>query len=118
MPCDEIASRLAGPDDELADLTADEHRHVAGCLRCQAEVARERRLQRTLSSLRDVSVAPPDDLLESVLVHLDEHGARRGHPRARKAAWVGGIAAATAAAAGGAIVWAARSRRHRLVLAG
>jgi hypothetical protein len=118
MPCDEIAARLAGPVDDLPDLTPAEHTHLAACLRCQAEVARERRLQRTLTGLRDVVIAPPDDLLQSVLVHLDEQAEPRGHPRARKAAWVGGIAAATAAAAGGAIVLAARSRRHRLALAG
>jgi hypothetical protein len=113
-----MASRLAASLDDPAALSRDEHAHVAGCLRCQAEIARERRLQRSLAGLRDVVIAPPDDLLDQVLVHLDEDGAPRGHPRARKAAWVGGIAAATAAAAGGAIVIAARTRKHRLALAG
>jgi hypothetical protein len=116
MPCDELSPRLAASLDDLTVLGVDDHAHLAGCLRCQAEVARERRLRRGLAGLRDVVLVPPDDLLGHVYDTLDVADGR--HVRHRRVAWVGGLAAATAAAAGGAIVLAARTRRHRLALAG
>jgi hypothetical protein len=116
MPCDELSPRLAASLDDPTVLGVDDHAHLAGCLRCQAEVARERRLRRGLAGLRDVVLVPPDDLLDHVYDALDLADGR--HVRHRRVAWVGGLAAATAAAAGGAIVLAARTRRHRLALAG
>jgi anti-sigma factor RsiW len=116
MPCDELTPRLAASLDDATVLDRDDHAHLAGCLRCQAEVARERRLRRSLAGLLDVVLVPPDDLLEQIADVLDDDDLRHG--RHRRVAWVGGLAAATAAAAGGAIVLAARTRRHRLALAG
>jgi anti-sigma factor RsiW len=116
MPCDELALRLAASLDDPTVLGRDDHAHLASCLRCQAEVARERRLRRRLAGLREVVLVPPDDLLEQIELALDADDERHG--RTRRVAWVGGLAAATAAAAGGAIVLAARTRRHRPALAG
>jgi hypothetical protein len=120
MPCDQLLPRLAAFLDDPTLLDAEDHTHLAGCLRCQAEVARERRLRRSLAGMRDVVLVPPDDLLEHLVEVLDEDDLRHG--RQRRVAWVGGIAAAaaaaTAAAAGGAIVLAGRTRRRRLALAG
>ena len=116
MPCDELSTRLAAAVDDPSVLGPDDHAHLASCLRCQAEVARERRLRRSLAGLADLVVLPPDDLLEQVYGALDGLDGR--HVLHRRVAWVGGIAAATAAAAGGAFVLAARTRRHRLALAG
>jgi hypothetical protein len=117
MPCDLLAPRLAAFLDDPTLLDAEDHAHLAGCLRCQAEVARERRLRRSLAGMRDVVLVPPDDLLEQIVDLLDEDDLRHG--RQRRVVWVGGIAAAaTAAAAGGAIVLAGVTRRRRLALAG
>ena len=49
--------------------------HVAGCLRCQAEMARERLMVRRLRTIRrDSSV--PGGLLERILASVDEAGQR------------------------------------------
>lgn len=116
MPCDELASRLVASLDDPTELGREDHAHLARCLRCQAEIARARRLQRDLAGLRDVVDEPPDDLFDHIVEALDADDLRTG--RHRRAAWVGGLAAATAAAAGGAIVLAGRTRRRRLALAG
>ncbi len=52
MLCEEVTALLPGMVD--GDLDADDHavRHIETCLRCQAELARYRRLLRTLALLR------------------------------------------------------------------
>jgi hypothetical protein len=78
--------------------------HVAECLRCQAEIARYRRMLRTLHGLRLDREVAPASLLGSVISGLDQPlGARR--------AWVviaGVASAAGAVAATAVIVWLGR----------
>jgi hypothetical protein len=96
-------------------------RHVEGCLRCQAELVQYRRLLRALHHLRTEVLEPAPGALTGILTHLEqagERGAVRSILSGRRAAYVGGIAVATAAAgAAGAIVLASRGRR-RMRLAG
>jgi hypothetical protein len=112
--CDHLADRLPAAAEGTVALEPDERAHVERCLRCQADAAQYRRLLRALRQLRSEPVAVPAGLLDDLRAALDHPGRRAG--RARRAAYLGGIAAATAATAAGAIVLA-RSRR-RLPLAG
>jgi hypothetical protein len=88
--------------------------HVAQCLRCQAEVAAYHRLLRHLRSLRHEGVAAPAGSLSAVLSALEvAAGEQSVHSTtwAVRAACVGGITVATAAAgAAGVMVWMNRRR--------
>ncbi|MBA3281810.1 MAG: hypothetical protein H0U29_06225 [Acidimicrobiia bacterium] len=122
MQCDAISESLAGVVDGDIRLDRGERRHVERCLRCQAELAQYRKLLRAMLALRsDVALAPPS-LLGDVLTRLEAAGERsavRAALTGRKVAYIGGIAAATAAAgAGAAIVLVSRGRKSRLPLAG
>lgn len=122
MLCDEIAPSLAGVVDGSLRLDRADRRHLDRCLACQAEVARYRKLLRTMHAMGAVADPAPPGLLAEVLAYLDEagdRGAMRATLTGRRVAYLGGIAAATAAAgAGAAIVLVSRGRRGRLPLAG
>lgn len=117
VTCASVAAALPGIVDgvDVADL--DLRRHVETCLRCQAELAQYRKVLRALRQVRTELLEPVPGLLPDVLVALEaagERGAMKHLLTGRRAAYLGGIAAATAAAgAAGAIVLA--SRRHRRV---
>ena len=117
MPCDQLTEVLPGLADGSSTLDRSGRAHIDTCLRCQAELVRYRRLLRSLQTLRNEFVPAPG-LLADILAALDgidphEHEGRSG----RRAAYLSGIAAATAAGAAGAIVLATRAR-HRRPLAG
>ncbi len=121
MRCDGLATDLAGAADGSLKLDRGDRRHVDHCLRCQAELVRYKRLLRVTRSLRAEALVPPESLLGDVLAHLESAGDRaalRGAMHGRRAAYLGGIAAATAAGAGAALVLVARGRRARFPLAG
>jgi hypothetical protein len=87
--------------------------HVGTCLRCQAELARYRRLLARLHQLRGDVVAPLPSSVAAVLAALEEagdHGAVRSLLHSRAAAYVGGAVVATAAASAGMLVWVNRRR--------
>ena len=69
--CRVVAIRLPGVDDieELGPRLTD---HVATCLRCQAEAARYRSLQRRLGALEQVSYTAPPGLVASVMERLSD----------------------------------------------
>jgi anti-sigma factor RsiW len=119
--CDQVSPSLSAVADGTAELSADAWAHVEHCLRCQAEVVQHRRVLRAVHSLRNEVLEPAPGLLTDVLAALEEAGERqavRSLVRRHRLAYVGGLAAATAAGAAGAIVIASRSRRHRPALAG
>jgi hypothetical protein len=96
-------------------------RHVEQCLRCQAELVQYRKLLRTLRTLRTEVLEPAPGLLAEILANVEAAGERhavRSLLSGRRVAYLGGLAAATAAGAGAAIVFTTRSRRARLPLAG
>jgi hypothetical protein len=108
VPCDDLSIRLAEVADDSTLLTGADADHVATCLRCQAELAQYRKLLRSLRALRTQPLTPDDDLLAELLDVLRPPAPiTRLHRRNRRAAYLGGIAAATAGAAG-AIVLASR----------
>lgn len=117
MRCEELTDLLAAaPDHDSFDLRT--RNHVDGCLRCQAEVAQYRKLLRALRTLRAEVLTPAPGLVSDILVSIEQAGERHAVRSAllgRRAAYVGGIAVASVAAAGGAaLVLATRSRRMRL----
>ena len=98
-------------------------RHVERCLRCQAELVQYRKLLRALHQLRTEVLEPAPGLLTDILANLEAAGERRAIRSlltGRRAAYVGGIAAATAAAgaAGAIVAGLAGSRRDAVRLAG
>ena len=115
IQCDEVAEILAATagTEHLPDRRA--RKHVETCLRCQAEVVQYRKLLKALHSLREDLVATPHGLVTDIFVKLEEAGERqavRSLLAGRRAAYVGGIAVATAAAgAGAAVLLVNRSRR-------
>jgi hypothetical protein len=114
--CEEIADQLAATADvrELRDRRA--RAHVDTCLRCQAEVVQYRKLLKALHALREDMVATPHGLVTDIFVKLESAGERaavRSLVTGRRAAYVGGIAVATAAAgAGAAVLLVNRSKKR------
>lgn len=117
VDCQHLADDLGGVADGSHQLSREQRRHVERCLRCQADLVQYRRLLRTLHNLRTDVLEPAPGLLADIFATLEHAGERhaiRGVLHGRRAAYVGGIAAATAAGAAGAIVLAARNRRPKL----
>ena len=113
VSCDDVADVLPAIVDgfEVADIEVQ--RHVAACLRCQAHLAQQRRILRALHQLRTEVIEPMPGLVPGVLAAIHAAGERRAMHHllnGRRVAYVGGIAAATAAGAAGAII-ASRARR-------
>jgi hypothetical protein len=100
----------AGPADLDHQQAAE---HLAECVRCQAEVAAYRRILRQLRLLRNDVMEPPPGALTAVLAALEAAAAEQasGATWVVRAAYVGGITAATAAVgAAGVLVWMSRRR--------
>lgn len=121
MRCEEISPTLAGVVDGDVRLSRNDRRHVEQCLRCQAELSQYRKLLRAMHALRSDQADVPSGAVADVLARLEaagEQSAVRAVITGRKVAYLGGIAAATAAAgAGAAIVLANRGRKSRFPLA-
>ncbi len=115
MRCEDLDGRLAGAADGSLDLDGAARRHVEQCLRCQAELVQYRKVLRALRSLRTDRLEPAPGLLPEILATIEEAGERRALRSlvsGRRVAYLGGLAAATAAGAAGAIVLGSRNRRR------
>jgi len=117
MQCEEVAEILAATagTEQLPDRRA--RKHVDTCLRCQAEVVQYRKLLKALHALREDMVATPHGLVTDIFVKLETAGERaavRSLISGRRAAYVGGIAVATAAAGAGAAVLLVNRSKRRL----
>lgn len=117
MTCERVAAALPDIVDgpAVADLAL--LRHVESCLRCQAELVQYRKLLKALHQLRTEVLEPAPGLVSDILTSLEAAGERRAIRSilvGRRAAYIGGIAAATAAAsAAGALVLVNRARHRR-----
>ena len=114
MRCDQVADDLAGVADGSTILDDRRRRHVEQCLRCQADLVHYRRILRVMRAMRTELLEPAPGLLPEVLAYLEHAGERhaiRVILSGRRVAYLGGIAAATAAGAAGALVMASRHRR-------
>jgi len=114
VQCDEVTALLpALVDGEPVEIEVE--RHLQTCLRCQAELARYRRLLRTLALLRTRYIEPTPGLLGDTLAALTdaaEHGARRTLLSGRRIAYAGAIGGGALAAGATAALLIARSRRR------
>lgn len=118
MQCDTVSLQLAEVADGFNELAGDVEAHVSGCLRCQAELAQYRKLLRALTALRGHYLTPDDALLGEILEALRPPATvHRLQRRNRRAAYIGGIAAAATAGAAGAIVIATKLANNRQSLA-
>jgi anti-sigma factor RsiW len=120
MRCDEVTALLPGLVDGES-VGVETERHIETCLRCQAELARYRRLLRTLSLLRTRYADPTPGLLGDTLAAITdaaENGARRTLLSGRRLAYAGAIGGSALAAGATAAVLIARSRKRALALAG
>jgi hypothetical protein len=117
VQCEDLSEALAATADGDGNLGRAQRRHVERCLRCQAEVVQYRKLLRAMRTLRTDVLEPAPGLLAEILASLEEAGERhaiRSVLSGRRIAYLGGLAAATAAGAAGALVFATRTRRARL----
>ncbi len=120
LTCEDVADVLPGMVDDSYQPDRRTLRHVESCLRCQAELARYRKLLRGLRQLRADLVHPAPGVLGAILAGLDQGDEPESARTAsnRRAAYLGGVAVATAAGAAGAIVLVSRASRRRMGLAG
>jgi hypothetical protein len=108
---DRLSTLLSEMVDGSAELDPSVAHQLEHDLRFQAELAQYRKLRRALRSLRAEVVDPGVELVADVLAAIDEQGDRPGIRNVitpRRAAYLGGIAAATAAGVGTAFVLARR----------
>ena len=114
MQCDDVARVLpAVVDGDATTVDLFIQRHIESCLRCQAELARYRKMLRGLQLLRTRYLEPAPGLLAQTLAALEEAGERqavRSILSGRRLAYVGGAAVAAGTAATVMIVH--RSRRR------
>jgi len=118
--CDELDVQLSEVAGGNVELSRPVRRHVEGCLRCQAELVQYRRILGVLRSMRIEVLEPAPGLIAEILTQIEIAGERtaiRSLLTNHKVAYFGGIAAATAAGAAGAILVASRTRRSRVSLA-
>lgn len=105
VTCRAVSFQLAsaGPHQDLGERL---NNHVAGCLQCQAESARYRKLHRRLASLAGELEPAPAGLAQSVERAIDAQSDRA--PRRQvvvAAAAAAGAAAAAAAGIAAMVVW-------------
>jgi anti-sigma factor RsiW len=114
--CEEVALVLPETIDGDAPVALTVQRHVESCLRCQAELARYRRMLRGLQLLRTQYLEPAPGVLRQTLAAIGEASEQRAIRSAlsgKRLAYVGAIGGAVAAAgATTAAVLVARARRR------
>jgi len=122
--CDDVALLLPEAVDGDTPVALPVQRHVESCLRCQAELARYRRMLRGLQLLRTQYLEPAPGVLSQTLVAIGEASERqaiRSLLTGKRLAYVGAVGGALAAAgATTAAVLVARGRaraRRRTTLA-
>lgn len=116
--CDEIAILLPEAVDSAEPVALGVQRHIESCLRCQAELARYRRMLRGLQLLRTQYLEPAPGMLAATLASITAASERRAVTSLltkRRLAYAGALAGAVAAAGTTtAAVLLARSRRRAL----
>jgi hypothetical protein len=119
MQCDDVAKLLPAAVDRGAAVELSVQRHIESCLRCQAELARYRRMLRGLQLLRTRYLEPAPGLLAQTFAAIEQAGERQAvHSilSGRRLAYAGAIGgAAVAATAATAAMLVHRSRRRSLV---
>lgn len=120
MRCEEVALLLPEAIDGIEPVAVPVQDHVESCLRCQAELARYRRMLRGLQLLRTQFLEPAPGLLTQTLAAIEEASERHAvHSilTGRRIAYAGAIAGAVAAAGGTAAAVLVHRARRRAALA-
>ena len=117
MRCDDVALLLPEAVDGDVPVALPVQRHVESCLRCQAELARYRRMLRGLQLLRTQYLEPAPGVLSQTLAAIgeaSEQRAIRSLLSGRRMAYVGAVGGALAAATAttAAAVLLARAKRR------
>lgn len=114
--CEEIAVLLPDAVDSADPVALPVRRHIESCLRCQAELARYRRMLRGLQLLRTQYFEPTPGMLAATLASITAASERRAVSSAltkRRIAYASAVAGAVAAAGTTtAAVLVARARRR------
>jgi hypothetical protein len=122
MQCEDVARVLPAAVDGSAALDLSMQRHVESCLRCQAELARYRKMLRGLQLLRTRYLEPAPGLVAATLAAIEAAGERKAVRSAitgRRIAYVGAIGgAAIAASATAAALIVYHTRRRGVPVAG
>jgi hypothetical protein len=116
MRCDDVARLLPEAVDGGAAVELSVQRHIERCLRCQAELARYRRMLRGLQLLRTRYLEPAPGLLAQTLAAIEEAGERqavRSILSGRRLAYAGAIGGAAVAAGTAATVMIVHRARRR-----
>jgi hypothetical protein len=122
MQCEDVARVLPAAVDGGAALDLSMQRHVESCLRCQAELARYRKMLRGLQLLRTRYLEPAPGLVAATLAAIEAAGERQAVRSAitgKRIAYVGAIGgAAIAASATAAVLIVHHTRRRGVPVAG
>jgi anti-sigma factor RsiW len=122
MQCEDVARILPEAVDHGAAVEDSVQRHIETCLRCQAELARYRKMLRGLHLLRTRYLEPAPGLLAQTLAAIEvagEREARRAILSGRRIAYASAIGgAAVAAGAAATVVIVHRSRRRTVPATG
>lgn len=121
LRCDDVAESLPSILDGGPSASPSVVAHVQTCLRCQAELARYRKLLRLLCQLRSYRVEPPAGVVTEALEALEQAASRRAIRFAltgRRVAYVGALVAAPCAAGVALVMARGRGARARPVAAG
>ncbi len=113
--CDRLAELLPAAVDAAEPVELEVARHVETCLRCQAELARYRKMLRGLHYLRTRYLEPAPGVLVETLAAIEAEGERRALRSVlsgRRLAYASALGGALAAGAAATAVLIARSRRH------
>lgn len=111
--CERIAAAMPALVDEATALDPEDAAHVETCLRCQAELARYRKMLRGLHQLRARFLEPAPGAIAGTLAALEAEGERRALRsvlNGRRLAYAGAIGGALAAGAAATAVLLARRR--------
>ncbi len=105
--CDALAGVLPalieGAGSARWPASGRDARHVETCLRCQAELARYRRISRLLAQLREEREVLPPGLVRDVLSSVEQVALRRARRGARRGRLALAGVLVTAAAVAGAL---------------
>jgi anti-sigma factor RsiW len=118
--CDDVARLLPEAVEHGAAVELSVQEHIEHCLRCQAEVARYRKMLRGLHLLRTRYLEPTPGLLAQTLAAIEEAGereVRRAVLSGRRLAYASALGgAAVAAGAATAVMIVHRSRRRTVLV--
>jgi hypothetical protein len=115
VKCDEVAEQLPALLDAGGTASVEVRQHIEGCLRCQAELVRYRRMLRELREMRTRFLEPSPDALSQTLAALWEAGERRAIRSmitGRRLAYAGAVGGIITTAAVAGVLITLRSRRR------